>query len=102
MPVVKTITYDNLEEKHKKNPKILPFKYKKPFPQEIEEWKQPPEEDETRKSGIMRVASAKDDKDYLKMILSRYYTRNELFGKTIRELNKLLELHINIQGGLIR
>ena len=62
----------------------------------------PDEISEKKKEGIMKVASAKDDRDYLKMLLSRYYTPNELFGKTIRELNKLLELHINIQGGLIR
>ena len=37
MTIVKTITYENLEEKHKENPKILPFKYIKPFKQEIEE-----------------------------------------------------------------
>ena len=71
-----------------------------PFPRDrITPW----HEDETRRrEGIMKVASAKDDRDYLKMMLSRYYTPNELFGKSIRELNKLLELHINIQGGLIR
>ena len=172
MPIAKTITYENLEEKHKENPKILPFKYIKPFKQEIEEleedkevsapngppfmweeflqekkngfkgtyqdyldqidrspldfakkkrewWEAISEEDkgpwdkpqkpwwenldneEKKRVGIMRVVSAKDDKDYLKMILSRYYTPNELFGKTIKELNKLLELHMNIQGGLI-
>jgi len=60
-------------------------------------------EDETKikKEGIMKVASAKDDRDYLRMLLSRYYTPNELFGKTIRELNKMLELHIDVHGGLI-
>ena len=137
---VKTVTYDNLPEENKKDPKILPFRYQKPFLQEIEEYEQEkevsapngppfmfeefldavkdgfkgtyedylnvidrsPQDYAKKKEGIMGVASAKDDRDYLKMILSRYYTPNELFGKTIRELNKLLELHINIQGGLIR
>ena len=37
MPIAKTITYENLPDENKKDPKILPFKYKKPFPQEIEE-----------------------------------------------------------------
>jgi len=54
-----------------------------------------------KKEGIMKVASAKDDRDYLKMLLSRYYTPNELFGKTIKELNKMLEMYINVHGGLI-
>ena len=40
------------------------------------------------KEGIMKVASAKDDRDYLKMLLSRYYTPNELFGKTIKLIFK--------------
>ena len=63
-----------------------------------------PDDDETRKinrDGIMRVASAEDDREYLKTILSRYYTQNELFGKTIKELNKMLEMYINVHGGLI-
>ena len=53
------------------------------------------------KEGIMKVASAKDDREYLKTLLLRYYTPNELFGKTIRELNKMLEMYINVHGGLI-
>ena len=47
------------------------------------------------------MVSAKDDRDYLKMLLSKYYTPNELFGKTIKELNKMLEMYINVHGGLI-
>ena len=60
-------------------------------------------EDETKikKEGIMKVASAKDDRDYLRMLLSRYYTPNELFGKTIKELNRMLELNVTSHGGLI-
>jgi len=53
------------------------------------------------KEGIMKVASAKDDREYLKTLLLRYYTPNELFGKTIKELNKMLEMYINVHGGLI-
>ena len=53
MPVVKTITYENLEEEHKKNPKILPFKYLKPFKQEIEEI------EEEKAKGIMSTPEAK-------------------------------------------
>ena len=71
-----------------------------PFPRDrITPWWE--EETRRNKEGIMQVASAADDKDYLKMILSRYYTPNELFGKTIKELNKMLEMYINVHGGLI-
>ena len=37
MAIVKPITYENLPEENKKDPKILPFKYIKPFKQEMEE-----------------------------------------------------------------
>ena len=38
MAIVKTITYENLPEENKKDPKILPFPYKKPFKEEIEDF----------------------------------------------------------------
>ena len=130
MPIVKTITYENLDEEHKKNPKILPFKYLKPFKQEIEEieekeakksewWEPISEEDKgpwdipeknwwenldngaRKKDGIMSVASARGDREYLITILSRYYTPRDLYYKTTKELNKILELHLTETGGLI-
>jgi len=99
MPVAKTITYENLDEEHKKNPKILPFRYKKPFLQELEEMEQ--QKDETRNGGIMGVASARGDRKYLIMALSRYYTPRDLYYKTTKELNRMLEMYINVHGGLI-
>jgi len=131
MPVVKTITYENLEEKHKKDPKILPFKYLKPFKQEIEEieekeaekrewWEAISEEEKgpwdmpeknwwedldneaRKKDGIMSIASARGDREYLITILARYYTPRDLYYKTTKELNKILELHLTETGGLIR
>ena len=54
MAIVKPITYENLPEENKKDPNILPFRYKKPFPQELEEMEQ--QKDETRNGGIMGVA----------------------------------------------
>tara|TARA_Y100000310_G_C19969399_1_gene484768 strand:+ start:117 stop:434 length:318 start_codon:yes stop_codon:yes gene_type:complete len=56
---VKTVTYENLSEEQKRDRNILPFRYKKPFPQEIEEWEK--EKDETRNGGI---------KSQLKMVMS--------------------------------
>ena len=70
------------------------------FPRDrIQPWWE--DETKTKKEGIMKVANAKDDKEYLKMLLSRYYTPNELFRKTIKELNRMLELHVTVHGGLI-
>jgi hypothetical protein len=56
---VKTVTYENLPEEHKKDPKILPFRYQKPFLQEIEEMEQ--QKDEVRNGGI---------KGQLRMVMS--------------------------------
>ena len=99
MPVAKTITYENLTEEQKKDPNILPFRYKKPFLQELEEMEQ--QKDETRNGGIMQVASARGDRKYLIMALSRYYTPRDLYYKTTKDLNRMLEMYINVHGGLI-
>jgi len=59
---------------------------------------------ETRKinrDGIMGVASARGDREYLLMVLSRYYTPRDLYYKTTDELNKILNLHLTETGGLI-
>ena len=131
MAIVKTITYENLDEEHKKNPKILPFPYKKPFPQEIEEyekkkeakkrewWEAIPEEDQgpwdklekpwweypdngaKKKDGIMSVAASRGDREYLLMVLSRYYSPRDLYYKNIKELDQLLQMHLTESGGLI-
>ena len=99
MPVVKTITYENLHEENKKDPKILPFPYKKPFPQEIEEYEN--EKGAKKKDGIMGVASARKDREYLMMMLTRYYSPRDLYYKTIKELDQMLQMHLTESGGLI-
>jgi len=47
----KTVNYDFLTEEQKKDPKILPFIYKKPFLQEMEELKKLQQQES--KQGIM-------------------------------------------------
>ena len=144
MAIVKTITYENLEEEQKKNPKILPFKYLKPFKQEIEEieedkevsapngppfmWEEflqekqngfkgsyqdylevidrsPLDYAKTKASenpeGIMRIASARGDREYLITVLSKYYSPRDLYYKTIKELDQMLQMHLTESGGLI-
>ena len=71
-----------------------------PFPRDrIIPW----HEDDTRRrpEGIMGVASARGDREYLMMMLTRYYTPRDLYYKTIPELNKMLEMHVDVHGGLI-
>lgn len=99
MPIAKTITYENLTDEQKKDPNILPFRYKKPFLQELEEMEQ--QKDETRNGGIMGVASARGDREYLIMALSRYYSPRDLYYKNIKELEQMLQMHITESGGLI-
>ena len=59
---------------------------------------------ETRKinrDGIMSVASARGDREYLIMTLSRYYSPRDLYYKTIDELNDMLNMHLTETGGLV-
>ena len=144
MAIVKTITYENLPEENKKDPKILPFKYLKPFKQEIEEieedkevsapngppfmWEEFLQEKQNgfkgsyqdyleaidrspldyaktkaprTPEGIMRIASAREDREYLISVLSRYYSPRDLYYKTISELDQMLQMHLTESGGLI-
>ena len=101
MPIVKTITYENLDEEHKKNPKILPFKYLKPFKQEMEELEEEGGHTRIYKDGIMGISSARGSREYLMMMLSRYYTPRDLYYKSIKELDQMLQMHLTESGGLI-
>ena len=101
MAIVKSITYENLDEEQKKNPKILPFPYKKPFPQEIEEIEEEGDHAKLYKNGIMSVASARGNREYLMMMLSKYYSPRDLYYKNIKELDQMLQMHLTESGGLI-
>ena len=45
-------------------------------------------------------ASIKDQFDTYYRILSRYYTPGDLIGRSLKELNQMLQLHIKADGGL--
>jgi len=71
-----------------------------PFPRDrITPWY----EEDTRKrpEGIMRVASERGDREYLISVLSRYYTPRDLYYRSIKELNQMLQMHLTESGGLI-
>ena len=71
-----------------------------PFPRDrITPW----HEEDTRKrpEGIMRIASARGDREYLISVLSRYYSPRDLYYKNIKELNQMLQMHLTESGGLI-
>ena len=54
-----------------------------------------------KKEGIMRVASERGGREYLMMMLTRYYSPRDLYYKTIKELDQMLQMHITESGGLI-
>ena len=56
--------------------------------------------DEVRGGLESLLASAKDDFNFYYGILSRYYAPTELRGKTLKELDEMLQLHIKADGGL--
>ena len=61
-------------------------------------------DDETRKinqDGIMRVAAARGNREYLTMMLSGYYSPRALYYKTTDELSDMLNMHLTETGGLI-
>ena len=56
--------------------------------------------DEVRGGLESLLASAEDDFNFYYGILSRYYAPTELRGKTLKELDEMLQLHIKADGGL--
>ena len=60
--------------------------------------------DEARKinlDGIMRVAAARGNREYLTMMLSSYYSPRDLYYKTIDELSDMFNMHLTESGGVI-
>ena len=101
MPIAKIITYENLPDENKKDPKILPFKYLKPFKQEMEGLEEEGGHTRIYKDGIMGISSARGSREYLTMMLSSYYSPRDLYYKTIDELSDMLNMHLTETGGLI-
>ena len=89
MTIAKAITYENLPEENKRDPKIIPFEYKKPFLQEIDEILKD-REDETRK-GIMSTLVAQmselETKKYLGGFLVPFgFTEEAILRMSIPEI----------------
>ena len=77
---------------------IGPIKHEKPW------WSN---DDEDEAQGIRslnvfsRIASAKDDFDYYYQVLSKYYSPSDLYGKSLNQLDQMLQMFIKDDGGLI-
>jgi len=48
-----------------------------------------------------KFASAKDDFDFYYQVLSKYYTPSDLYGKSLKQLDQMLQMFIKDDGGLI-
>ena len=100
---VKTISYGNLPEENKRDPKILEFPYKKPFLQEIQEIEQ--EKDEVRNGGIKGQIKMVMSPSELKRFYGGYlrpfgYSEDQIMKMPMKELedlfNRVMEYHLSI------
>ena len=48
-----------------------------------------------------KFASAKDDFNFYYNILSKYYAPSDLYGKSLKDLDQMLQMFIKEDGGLI-
>ena len=77
---------------------IGPIKHEKPW------WSN---DDEDEAQGIRslnvfsRLANAKDDFDFYYQVLSKYYSPSDLYGKSLNQLDQMLQMFIKDDGGLI-
>ena len=93
---VKTITYDNLPEELREDPKILRFPYKKPFKEEIEEF----QKDQDSRRGIMNTLEAKmsllEQKKYLGGFLVPYgFKEEDILKMPLKEIEEHLQRILN-------
>ena len=93
---VKTITYDNLPEELREDPKILRFPYKKPFKEEIEEF----QKDQDSRRGIMNTLEAKmsllEQKKYLGGFLVPYgFKEEDILKMPLKEIEEHLGRILN-------
>ena len=90
---------------HDPYPNVIPIG---PIPHERPWWLEDDDESANFPQGLEALvasrqipsASIKDQFDTYYRILSRYYTPGDLRGKSLLELDKMLQLHIKADGGL--
>ena len=88
---------------HDPYPNVIPIG---PIPHERPWWSND-DDDESKREGIQslnvfsRLASAKDDFDFYYQVLSKYYSPSDLYGKSLNQLDQMLQMFIKDDGGLI-
>jgi len=104
-PKNKKISYkpNTVSNGHDPYPNVIPIgpiKHEKP-------WWSNDDDDESKREGIQslnvfsRLASAKDDFDFYYQVLSKYYSPSDLYGKSLNQLDQMLQMFIKDDGGLI-
>jgi len=84
-------------------PNVIPIG---PIPHERPWWLNDDDDDEG-KLGIesldvfKKFASAKDDFNFYYQVLSKYYAPSDLFGKSLKQLDQMLQMFIKEDGGQI-
>ena len=103
-PKNKKISYkpNTVSNGHDPYPNVIPIG---PIPHEKPWWSN--DDDESKREGIQslnvfsRLASAKDDFDFYYQVLSKYYSPSDLYGKSLNQLDQMLQMFIKDDGGLI-
>ena len=84
---------------HDPYPNVIPIG---PIPHERPWWSN--DDDESKREGIQslnvfsRLAGAKDDFDFYYQVLSEYYSPSDLYGKSLKQLDQMLQMFIREDG----
>ncbi len=100
MAIAKAITYDSLPEENKKDPKIIPFEYKRPFLQEIEEYLKDKEGDQTSIGIIGQLAKSNQDEERRLMggyLVGKGFSENEILRMPFDVLKDLFNNVMGVQ-----
>ena len=99
MTIAKAITYENLPEENKKDPKIIPFEYKRPFLQEIEEYLRD-KEDQTSRGIIGQLVKNTQDEERRLMggyLVGKGFSENEILRMPFDVLTDLFNSVMGIR-----
>jgi len=100
MTIAKAITYENLPEENKKDPKIIPFEYKRPFLQEIEEYLRDKEGDQTSIGIVGQLAKSNQDEERRLMggyLVGKGFSENEILRMPFDVLKDLFNNVMGVQ-----
>ena len=104
-PKNKRVSYkpNTVSNGHDPYPNVIPIgpiPHEKPW-YEIDEEANFPQGLESLVAGMgIPSASIKDQFDTYYRVLSRYYSPSDMLGKSLKELDQMLQLHIKADGGL--